>query len=436
VDIQHRALKLRIYPVKEQEVLINKTFGCCRQVYNTRINERCQFYENIIKPELNKTKQKELWKTLKLSTEKELKEKFEYMKEVSASALQQSRMDCDQSFTNFFNSIKGKTNNKQKFPKFKSKKNNNKSYREVQISKDCLDFNLRTVKIPKLGEVKFKNRKLNEWFNQNGLSYKNITIRKNSAGQYFATILCEREYIYKKKIYSNNENQVIGLDFSPANLYIDSDCQSGKDFGYIAQKQNHKKQLTKFQRRLVKKKLGSKNWEKARIKVARLENHIANSRLDFIEKETLRLVQNYQVIGIENLNLIGISKFLSNAKNMVDTSWSTFVSKLEWKAKKNENNCQIIKSDMFFASSQICSCCGFQNKKLKLSDRSWKCNCCGIEHNRDHNAAKNLKNNALKILREAEEFRSVENVEESLSTLVDFALGAFDETEKTNREIV
>lgn len=337
---------------------------------------------------------------------------------------------------NFFNSIKRKTNNKQKFPKFKSKKKNDNSYREVMISKDCLDFNHRTIKIPKLGNVKFKNRKLNAWFNENGLSYNNITIRKNSAGQYFAIILCEREYNHKRKIFNNNETQVIGLDFSPAELYINSDCQSGKDFGYVAQKQNHKKQLTKVQRRLAKKKLGSKNREKARIKVAKLENHIANSRLDFIEKESLRLVQNYQVVGIENLNLIGISKFLSNAKNMTDTSWGTFVSKLEWKASKNENNCQIVKSDRFFASSQICSCCGFQNKKLKLSDRTWNCPNCGKNHLRDFNASKNLKFNAIKILREAEEFKSVESVEEGLSTLVDIALGAFGETERTGREIV
>jgi putative transposase len=435
MQLQRRALKLRIYPSLEQETLINKTFGCCRQIYNTRLYERTQFYENIIKPEPDKNEQKKLWKKLKLSTEKELKEKFPYLKEVSSVALQQARMDCEQSFKNFFNSIKGKTNNKQKFPKFKSKKKNDSSYREIMIY-DCLDFNNRFIKIPKLGKVKFKNRKLNEWFDKGGLTYKNITVRKNAAGQYFAIILCEREYNYKKKIFSNNEKQAIGLDFSPAELYIDSDCQSGKDFNYKPQKQNHKKQLSKLQRRLSKKKKGSKNREKARLKVARLENHIANSRLDFIEKETLRLVRRYQVIGVENLNLIKISKFLPNAKNMVDTSWGTFVSKLKWKASKNENNCQIIKSDRFFASSQICSCCGYQNKKLKLSDRVWTCPSCGEEHIRDFNAAKNLKNNAIKILREAEEFKSVENVESCISTLVGLALDALDETERTGREIV
>ena len=121
---------------------------------------------------------------------------------------------------------------------------------------------------------------------------------------------------------------------------------------------------------------------------------------------------------------------------MTDTSWGVFVSKLEWKASKNENNCQIVKSDRFFPSSQICSCCGFQNKKLKLSDRVWNCPSCGENHIRDFNASKNLKNNALKILREAEEFKSVESVEGSLSTLVDIALGALGETERTSREMV
>jgi putative transposase len=167
----------------------------------------------------------------------------------------------------------------------------------------------------------------------------------------------------------------------------------------------------------MKKRKGSRNRNKAGIKVARLENHIANSRLDFIEKETLRLVRSYGVIGIENLNLIGISKFLANAKNMTDTSWATFVGKLQWKASLNGNNCRVVKVSRYFPSSQLCSHCGFQKRDLKVSERSWKCPECGTEHNRDRNAAVNLKQEALKILVAIQELKSVENHLESIERL-------------------
>ena len=231
-------------------------------------------------------------------------------------------------------------------------------------------------------------------------------------------MLFEREYCHKQKIYEGGENQVIGLDFSPADFYIDSDGSSGKNFGYKAQKQANLKKLTKLQRRLMRKQVGSNNREKARVKVARMEHYIAECRNDWIEKETKRLVSTYQVIGIEDLNLKGMMKFSRNAKNYGDASWGNFVNKLLWKSSLNENNCQVIKADRFFASSQICHCCGFKNpitKNLKI--RSWICPECGADHIRDVNAAINLKENAIKTVGQGvSEFRSVEGVED-LATL-------------------
>ena len=437
VEKQHRALKLRIYPNSEQEILINKTFGCCRQIYNNRLFERNQFYENVIKPETDKKKQKELWKTIKLSTEKEMGEKFPYLKEVSSQALQQARRDSETAYKNFFESLKGKrAGSKVGSPKFKSKKSNNFSYRECVVSKTALKWNERKVRVPKLGEVKFrhsgnKKGKL-DFFLVQGAELKSITIRKNPAGEYFAILLYEREYCSKKKSFDNSENQAIGLDFSPADFYIDSNGKSAKDFGYVAQKQKNLKKLTKLQRRLARKQKGSKNREKARIKVARFEHYIANCRNDWIEKESLRLVQNYQVIGIEDLNIKGMMKFSRNAKNYGDASWGTFVNKLLWKSSKNENNCQIVKADKFFASSQICHCCGYKNPITKdLSIREWTCPNCGEHHIRDVNAALNLKENAIKTVRQGVSEVSKKSVE-SVEALAEFALadcGAFDEAE-------
>ena len=138
------------------------------------------------------------------------------------------------------------------------------------------------------------------------------------------------------------------------------------------------------------RKVSSKNREKARIKLARLEEHIANCRKNWIEKESLRLVQSYDKVVVEDLNLKGISAFLRNAKNMNDTSWGTFVARLQ--AKGKDYNCEVIKADRYFPSSQLCSKCGFQYKSLKLSEREWTCSCCGTHHLRDVNAAINLKN--------------------------------------------
>jgi putative transposase len=236
---------------------------------------------------------------------------------------------------------------------------------------------------------------------------KSITVRKNLAGEYYAILLFKREYIQKPKVYLGDKSKVVGLDFSPADLYIDSNGSSGKDFGYVAQKQANGKKLKILKRRLVKKQKGSSNREKARIKVARLENRIGNSRNDFIEKETLRLVRKYEIVGVEDLNLQGISGFLRNAKNMTDTSWGMFVNKLTWKASKNEHSCQIIKVSRHFPSSKLCSKCGFKYEKLKLSERKWVCPKCGTEHNRDLNAAINLKGESIRLAKS--EFRPVED---------------------------
>ena len=433
VETQHRALKLRIYPSQSQETLINKTFGCCRQIYNNRLFERNQFYEQIIKPEQDKTKHKALWKTAHFSTEKEMKQKFPYLSEVSSQALCSATMFAEQAYKNFFASIKGtRAGSSVGKPKFKSKKSHDFSYRECMNV--GLNWNERKIKVPKLGEVKFrhsgnKKGKL-DFFLRDGADLKSITIRKNPAGEYYAVLLFEREYCHKQKSYDGGESQAIGLDFSPADFYIDSDGSSGKDFGYIAQKQTNLKKITKLQRRLSRKQSGSNNREKARIKVARIEHYISECRNDWIEKETKRLVSTYQVIGIEDLNLRGMMKFSRNAKNYGDASWGTFVNKLLWKSSLNENNCQVIKADRFFASSQICHCCGFKNPITKnLSIRSWICPECGAEHIRDVNAAINLKMNAIKKIGQGvSEFRSVEGVERLAKLALAFS-GASDEAE-------
>ena len=391
----HKSLKLRIYPTEEQTILINKTFGCCRLVYNERLQERNEFYiENILPiPKENKVERNKKYKEYKPS---DLKTLFPFLSEVSSQALCQSENDLKNAYNNFFKSNKGIRKGKSGFPKFKSKKNNRQSYRECMVSKTALNFFSKHVKIPKLGKVPFSHDSLSKWYSKKA-KLCNITVEKSCSNRYYAVLLFE---IDKPNYKIENRKEAIGLDFSPSEMYVSSENQTGKDFGYIAQKQAHSKKLRKLQRKLAKKqflkdlnsprKLPSKNREKARIKLARLEEHIANSRKDWIEKESLRLVRSYDKVVVEDLNLKGISKFLRNAKNMNDTSWATFVARLEQKGQ--DYNCEVIKADRYFPSSQICSSCGSQYHELKLSEREWTCSCCGTHHIRDVNAAINLKN--------------------------------------------
>ena len=412
--MKHLALKVRIYPTQEQTVLINKTLGCCRQVYNIMLASRLDFYDKNIKgKELSKTEKSEIYKSYKAPTEKELKQQYEYMKEVSAVALQQSKRDQEGAFAKFFKGL-------SKLPKFHSKKQKN-SYRDLNCR---FDWNHRTITLPKIGEIKFKNRELPKWLNIND-KVCNITVSKSPSDQYYASILFEVTEQPKLK----SENQAIGLDFSPANEYVDSNGLTGKDFGYTPQKQAHLKQLRKLERRLAKKQKGSKNREKARVKVARLEQHIADSRKDWIEKETLRLVRNYNVIGIEDLATKGLLRASKNARNYVDTSWGTFTTKLIDKADRYD--CSVVKSDRFFASSKLCHICGYKKTDLTLSTRHWTCPVCHTEHNRDVNAAINLKLNAINILREAEKFRSAEGVE----GMAELALAHFGASVETERRV-
>jgi putative transposase len=411
-NIIHKSLKVRLYPNQDQSILLNKTFGCCRLVYNERLSEHITWYDQ------NKDLPKEKRSKFKGKLPKQLREeKYEFLREVIAGALINSQRDCEQAFSNFFQSCSGKRKGKKVgFPKFKSKKQHRDSFTLYQLPVNFFDWDHRTIKIFKLGEVKFRHAedrkgKWVSWFKD--AIPKHMTVSKNLAGEYWCSILFEKQ----EDIYSTIKlDNAAGLDFSPNSLYINDLNEIAPN--YRKAKQENQRKLTKLQRDLARKQKGSKNREKARIKLARHEQYVANVRKDCREKETLRLVQKYDVIGIEDLNLIGMIRFSHNAKNYLDTSWSTFVRRLEEKAK--HNNCVVVRADRFYPSSKTCNHCGYIKKDLKLSDRKWTCPECGTEIIRDQNAALNLRENAIKILvddlkstllLEQEEVMSVEGME-------------------------
>ena len=387
----HKALKVRLYPSEEQKAILNKTFGCCRVVYNERLSEHIEYW-NLYKDNPDKPK-------FKGKLPKELREtKYPWLGDNTiAKALIQSLRNCEQAYSNFFKSLKGnRKGRKVGYPKFKSKKQHKDSFTLYQIRKEGLvNFKARTIFIPKLKDTKFRiansslKSKWIDWFLE--ARPLSMTISKNACGEYYCSILFEREQDVIQNISLSNS---IGLDFSPNSLYIDSNNNAA--LNYKPYKQLNKKKLAKLQRNLSRKQKGSNNREKARTKLARFEKHLSDSRKDYIEKETLRLVRTYDVIGIEDLNLQGMMKFSRNAKNYVDTSWYTFTQKLIWKSQFYD--CVVVKSDRFYPSSKTCNNCGYINHNLTLKDRRWACPNCGSEVIRDQNAGKNLRDNAINLL--------------------------------------
>ena len=433
--IVNRALKLRLYPNEEQKTFLDKSLGCSRFFYNHLLNERIEFYKNEIEPiKDNEKLKKEKYKFFKPTSKKQFKEKFEWARECSDDCLNSTERNLQSAFNNFFKSLNKTRKGKIGFPKFRSKKQHKDSYTECHVKKNAFDFHNRKINISKCTPIYFKHReKLPKWYSEN-CTLKSITISKNSCGEYWASLLFEL-LDFNANLKPISENQSIGLDWSPNEFYIDSECHSAKDYGYEPQKQKHHKQLAKLQRRLAKKTKGSVNYEKARIKVAKLEKHISDSRKWWIENESLRLAKNYSTIGIEDLNLQGIAKFLRNAKNINDCGYANFVTRLIQKGE--EQGTSVIKVNRYYPSSQLCHCCGYQNHNLKLSDREWTCPNCGEHHIRDYNASINLKNEAIRLsvpMRRGE-FRSVEDVE-TLANLALASSGASDEAESTTCESV
>lgn len=435
ISTVHKSLKIRLYPTEDQKILLNKTFGCCRLLYNERLREHIDWYNT------NKDLPKDQRAKFKGKLPKQLREeKYEFLSEVIAEPLINSQRNCEEAFSNFFKSVSGKRKGRKiGFPKFKAKKSHKDSLTLYMIRKeDLIDFNSRTIFIPRLKDTKFRiansslKSKWIRWFLE--AVPLSMTVSRNASGEYYCSILFEREQAPEQDIDLSNS---IGLDFSPSSLYIDSNNNSAPN--YRPYKQLNSKKLIKLQRNLARKQKGSKNREKVRVKLARFEKHVADSRRDYIEKETLRLVRTYDVIGIEDLNLQGMMKFSHNAKNYADTSWYTFTQKLLWKAQFN--NCVVVKADRFYPSSRTCNYCGYINQNLTLKDRKWVCPNCGTEIIRDQNAAQNLRDNAINLLvdeiastlgMERTEVMSMEDMEVSLSNGMVCGVSCEVESEESN----
>jgi len=362
--MKHKAFKFRLAPNKGQKVLISKTLGCCRFLYNQMLEEKQLKYTNKDKS--------------KCKTEKQYKEEFSFLKEVDSISLQQTRIDLTTSYKNFFRKIKQKQKTSLRF---KSKHNPKHSYRTMNIS-DSIRIKDNRIKLPKLGFVKLKKSR--------GVDgkVKSVTISKNILGNYYISILCEVEI---QKLPKLNKN--IGIDLGIKKFCITSDNDKEPNPKYYRKLEL---KLKKTQRILSRRKKGSKNRFKQQKKLFKIHEKIRNQRLDFLHKLSTKLISENQVICLEDLSVKNMVKNHCLAKSISDASWSKFVGFLKYKADWYGR--ELVQIDKFFPSSKMCSNCGNIKKDLTLKDREYCCSSCGIKIDRDYNAALNILKEGLRIL--------------------------------------
>ena len=367
-----RTYKYRIYPTEEQKVLFAKTFGCCRFVYNWALNLKIEAYKQ--------DKKSVAYKEVQDRMVNELKKENQWLTEVNSQALLNSIRNLDTAYKNFF-----RDPHAVGFPKFKSRK----SKQSFQCPQHCnVDFKKGTLSIPKAKGIpavlhrKFKGM------------VKTVTISMTPSGRYFASVLVDTA-IQELSASTIQGNTTLGIDLGIKSLAV---CSDGRTFDNPKNLQRSLDRLKLLQKRLSRKQKGSANRNKARILVARLQEHIANCRKDNLHKITYALTHESQVctICMEHLNVKGMQRNHHLAQAVGDASFGMFLTMLEYKCSWYGVN--LIKIDRFAPSSKTCSQCSYVYKGLKLSERSWTCPECGTHHDRDFNAACNIKEFGLKAL--------------------------------------
>ena len=370
-----KGYKYRIYPTPEQEIQLNKTFGCVRFVYNQILTKKIELYKED-KKSMNKTECNNY-------CNRELKKEYIWLKEVDKFALTNSIYHLDDAYNNFFRRVK-QGGDKAGFPKFKSKRNHYYSYTTNFTNNNIkVLFEDNLVQLPKLGKIKCK---LHRDF-QGKILF--ATINKVPSGKYYVSFNVEYEY---KELPKNNNT--IGMDLGIKDLLITSD---GKTYGNQKLTYKYEHKLAKLQRQLAHKKIGGNNYKKQIKKIARLHEKIKNKRINNLHQISSKIINENQVIVSEDLNVKGMVQNHNLAKAIHDMGWYELTRQLTYKAEWNDKTYH--KINRYFASSQLCNVCGYKNTDTKdLSVREWICPRCGTKHNRDKNAAINILNEGLREL--------------------------------------
>ena len=360
-----KAYKFRLYPNKEQEIYFSKCFGSVRFIYNKMLNDKIEYYKKNNKM-LN-------------TTPAQYKKEYIWLKEVDSLALANAQMNLDKAYKNFFR------DKSVGFPKFKSKKTNKYNYTTNNQKNNIRIIDGKYIHLPKLKTlVRIKQHRQ---IPKDG-KIKSATISKNPSGKYYISILVEQEIKELPK-----SEFAIGIDLGLTDFAITSDGVKYSNPRYLRKSLN---KLAKEQRKLSRRKKGSKNRNKQRIKVARLHEKITNQRKDFLHKLSSELINENQVICLEDLQVKEIQQNKYLAQSVSDVGWYEFRRQLEYKAKWYGREISFV--DKWYPSSQICSNCGNNTGKKSLDIREFDCPYCGRHHDRDINASINILHEGLRIL--------------------------------------
>lgn len=356
------AYKYRLRPNEKQRTFFEKSFGCVRYIYNWALNKRIEAYQN----ENRRINSIELCRML---TELKKQDGMGWLSEVSNECLQQSIRNLDSAFTLFFREKKG-------FPNFKSKHRSRASYKA--INSVSVDLENSRIKLPKIGWVRFGG---NQMFNGN---VRSATVSKTPTGKYYVSVLVETgEQIPDKSPISYDT--AIGIDVGIKDFAV---CSNGDTYANPKFLEKSTKELKLLQRRFSKSKKGSKRHERLRQRLARKYERVTNQRNDFLHKVSTKIVRENQTIVIEDLNVKGMIRNHHLARSIGSVGWSLFFFMLEYKCERYGRN--LIRIGRFQPSSKMCGC-GYVNRGLKLSQRSWTCPRCGATNDRDLLAAQNIK---------------------------------------------
>lgn len=376
-----RALRMRIYPNEEQRAKIDQTIGACRFVYNHMLVRNKKSYERRGE-HLSYNEMQNLLPAMK--------KYLPWLKDADSQALKYACRQLNTAYDRFF---KKKSN----FPKFHSKRMNRQAYTTTKKTSIAYDADNRKVKLPFLGWMRCSDNRILD-----NPEFKSATISRQN-GKYYVSIT----YSIEKTVHpvAVSESQALGLDYKSNGLYVDSEGNAADMPKWFRDSQA---KLKKEQRKL-RNKIGFKkgepkshNYSKQLQKIQSIHEHIANQRLDYLQKESTRLANQYNTILIEDLNMEAIAnKGFGNGKATLDNGWGMFTTMLDYKMEERGKHLQ--KIDRWFPSSQTCSVCGCINSETKnLSIRKWTCLECGTEHDRDINAAINIKQEGLRLLNEAD----------------------------------
>ena len=374
-----RAIKVRLYPNKQQEQTLNKVLGCYRFVYNHMLARKQEAY----KTDKTKLGLNELSKYFYNELRKD--EQYAWLKEQNTQVMSQSIRQMLTAYDNFFKHKKG-------FPKFKSKKDKQSALFPLTAISKCNTFETRHITLVKqLKNIKFRcsdlyHKRLQKYKDD----IKSATLSKTKSGNFFLSILMDipqNEFVKFKKT-----NKEVGIDLGIKDFVITSD---GKKFENKHFFKTDEQKLKKLQRQLSKKRNGSNNFHKQCKRIANAFEHITNKKENYIHYVVNELLSSYDIIYMEDLTVNGMLKNHHIAKAIQDVGFFKFKEIL--KSKANANDKQVVLIDKFYPSSKTCSCCGYKNNDLKLSDRNWQCPNCGANHDRDFNAAKNILREGKRI---------------------------------------